>query len=170
MESAEDKYMVFSWSPQGNKVAYSVLESSDGLIFGPIQVYNLETGETQQITSPSFDISGFFWSPDGERIGYLSRLALRDAAWMQWRVYDLAEDLDRGYAAFNPSYQMRYVVSSFNQYAQSHRLWSPDGRYLIYSDQDDARVERVWMVDTFAERGTDPILVAEGSMGFWSWK
>jgi TolB protein len=170
LATAEDKHMVFSWSPEGDKIAYSLLRNGDGLIFGPIQVYDLETGETKQITAPSFDISGFFWSPDGERIAYLSRLALRDETWMQWRVYDLAGDLDRGFAAFNPSYQMRYVVSSFNQYAQSHRLWSPDGRYLVYADQDDARVERIWMVDTFAERGTDPILVAEGSMGFWSWK
>ena len=170
LATAEDKHMVFSWSPDGKRVAYSILRSNDGLIFGPIHVYDLQSGETRQITAPSFDISGFFWSPDGTRIGYLSRLALRDTAWMQWRVYDLAQDLDRGYAAFNPSYQMRYVVSSFNQYAQSHRLWSPDGRYLVYADQDDARVERIWMVDTFAERGAEPILVAEGSMGFWSFE
>jgi TolB protein len=170
LATADDKYVVFSWSPKGDQIAYSILRNSDGLIFGPIHVYDLETGETKQVTAPSFDISGFFWSPDGERIGYLSRLMLRDTAWMQWRVYDLAQDLDRGFAAFNPSYQMSYVVSSFNQYAQSHRLWSPDGRYLVYADQDDARVERIWMVDTFAERGADPILVAEGSMGFWSWE
>jgi TolB protein len=170
LAKAEDKHMAFSWSPQGDRVAYSILRRSGGLIFGPIHIYDLATGETKQITASSFDISGFFWSPDGKRIGYLSRLSLRDATWMQWRVYNLEEDLDRGYAAFHPSYQMRYVVSSFNQYAQSHRLWSPDGRYLVYADTDKYRVERIWMVDTFAERGADPILVAEGSMGFWSWE
>jgi TolB protein len=170
LTTAEDKHMVFSWSPDGKRVAYSTLRSSEGLIFGPIYVYDLESGETKQITASSFNISGFFWAPDGERIGYLSRLELRDENWMQWRVYDLAQDLDRGFAAFNPSYQMRYVISSFNQYAQSHRLWSPDGRYLVYADQDKNNVNRIWMVDTFAARGTDPILVAEGSMGFWSWQ
>jgi len=170
LASAEDKYMVFSWSPKGERVAFSTLRSNAGLIFGPIHVYDLGTGETKQITASSFDISGFFWSPDGERIGYLSRLTLRDATWMQWRVYDLVEDIDRGFEAFNPSYQMRYVISSFNQYAQSHRLWSPDGRYLVYADQTKVGLERIWMVDTFAERGADPIFVAEGSMGFWSWK
>ena len=170
LTTTEDKHIVFTWSPEGKRVAYSTLRSSDGLTFGPIQVYDLESGETKQITASSFNISGFFWSPDGNRIGYLTRLELRDANWMQWRVYDLSQDLDRGFAAFHPSYQMRYVISSFNQYAQSHRLWSPDGRYLVYADQDDEGVNRVWMVDTFAARGADPILVAKGSMGFWSWE
>jgi TolB protein len=170
LQQAEDKHIVFSWSPDGSRLAYSVLRRSGGLIFGPIHIHDLDTGKSRQITSSSFDISGFFWSPDGSRLAYLSRLPLREAVWMQWRVINVDTEEDRGYAAFNPNYQMRYVISSFNQYAQSHRLWSPDGRYLVYADQDDARVERIWMVDTFAERGTDPIFVAEGTMGFWSWE
>ena len=140
------------------------------MIFGPIQIYDLATRTTRQVTEESFDISGFFWSPDGTRLAYLSRLALREAVWLQWRVVNLETGEDRGYAAFNPTYQMRYVVSSFNQYAQSHRLWSPDSRYLVYADQDEQRVERIWLVDTLAERGSEPIFVAEGTMGFWSWK
>jgi TolB protein len=170
LEQAEGKHFVFSWAPDGAQVAYSVLRESGGFIFGPIQIYDLDSGESRQITPSSFDISGFFWSPDGSRLAYLSRLSLQDEIWLQWRVVNLETGEDRGYAAFNPTYQMRYVVSSFNQYAQSHRLWSPDGRYLVFADQDDARIERVWMVDTFAERGADPIFVAEGTMGFWSWK
>lgn len=170
LQEAQDKHFVFSWSPDGTKVAYTVLQRSGGLIFGPIQVYDVVSGKSEQVTASSFDISGFFWSPDSSRIAYLSRLPLREAVWMQWRVVDVRTLEDRGYAAFNPTYQMRYVISSFNQYAQSHRLWSPDGRYLVYADQDDARVERVWIVDTLAERGADPILVDEGTMGFWSWK
>jgi hypothetical protein len=65
---------------------------------------------------------------------------------------------------------MRFAIHSFNQYAQSHRFWSPDGRYLVYADRDRALVERVWLVDTWAERGADPIPVDAGSIGFWSWK
>ncbi len=168
LQQAEDKHFVFSWSPDGSRLAYSELRRTGGFIFGPVHLYDLDTGETRQVTSSSFDISGFFWSPDGNRIAYISRLPLREAVWMQWRVVDPDAGEDRGYAAFNPTYQMRYVISSFNQYAQSHRLWSPDGRYLVYADQDDARVERIWMVDTFAERGADPTFVAEGTMGFWS--
>jgi TolB protein len=170
LHQASDKHIVFSWSPDGSRIAYSVLRRSGGLIFGPVHIYDSSSGKTYQATSSSFDISGFFWSPDGTRLAYLSRLPLRESVWMQWRVVDTATGQDRGYAAFNPSYQMRYVISSFNQYAQSHRLWSPDGRYLVYADQDDQRIERVWVVDTYAERGADPILVDEGTIGFWSWK
>ncbi len=170
LQQAEDKHIVFSWSPDGGRVAYSVLRRSGGLIFGPIHIYDLDSGQSQQVTADSFDISGFFWSPDGTRLAYLSRLPLREAVWMQWRVINPNTGEDRGYAAFNPTYQMRYVVSSFNQYAQSHRIWSPDGRYLVYADQDDQRVERIWIVDTFADRDADPLFVAEGTMGFWSWQ
>jgi TolB protein len=167
---ARDKHIVFSWSPDGSRIAYSTLRQSGGFIFGPIHVYDMTNREEQQLTSSSFDISGFFWSPDGSRLAYLSRLPLQDEVWLQWRVVNLETGKDSGFAAFNPTYQMSYVISSFNQYAQSHRLWSPDGRYLVYADQNDARVERIWMVDTFTEGDADPIFVAEGTMAFWSWK
>jgi TolB protein len=170
IQEAQDKHIVFSWSPDGSQVAYSVLLRSGGLIFGPIHVYDLESGESRQVTPRSLDISGFFWSPDGSRIAYLSRLPLREAVWLQWRVVNVEDGTDRGFAAFNPTYQMRYVVSSFNQYAQSHRLWSPDSRYLVYADQDTARVERIWLVDTLGGQDVEPIFVAEGTMGFWSWQ
>lgn len=88
---------------------------------------------------------------------------------MQWRVYHLAENRDRGYKVFEPSFQMDFIVNSFNQYAQSDRFWSPDSRYLVYADRDPALVERVWLVDTWSEDGNQAMLVDEGAIGLWSW-
>jgi hypothetical protein len=65
---------------------------------------------------------------------------------------------------------MRMLIGSFNQYAQSHQLWSPDGRYLTYADRDRGLVERVWLVDTWAEKGAPPILVDKGVIAVWSWE
>jgi TolB protein len=122
------------------------------------------------VTDDPFRIRAFFWSPDGERLAYLTWLDLPNETWAQWRVFDLTTGRDRGFAAFNPTPLMRFALYSFGQYAQSHRLWSPDGRYLVYADRDIAAVDRIWLVDTWAERGADPILIGEGTLAYWSWK
>ncbi len=88
---------------------------------------------------------------------------------MQWRTYDLGKEQDRGFSAFHASPLMGRKISSFDQYAQSHRFWSPDGRYLVYADRDRTLTDRVWLVDTWAKPGADPILVGEGSVAVWSW-
>jgi hypothetical protein len=161
--------IAFSWSPTGNQVAYAVQERGTDRVYGPIHIFDSKTGHTRQVTANSFRILGFFWAPDGQRLGYLTRLDLGDAVWAQWRAIDLINGQDRGFAAFRPSPWMWSILSSFDQHAQSHRLWSPEGRYLTYSDRDDALVDRVWLVDTWADGGTKPILVDEGVIGIWSW-
>jgi len=162
-----DGQIVFLWSPQGDQIAYAKREGVDP-IFGPIHIFDLETGQTKRITAPRFSITGFFWSPDGQQIAYLPKL-IPDTNRLQWRIYDLERDEDRGFTAFTPSFQMWFMVSSFNQYAQSHRFWSPDSRYLVYADRDTSRVERVWLIDTWTDGANEPILIDEGSIGVWSW-
>jgi hypothetical protein len=169
MTSAGEE-IVFVPAPDGRRVAYAVRDPDNPVAYGPIHVVDLRTGRTSQSTDDAFGVLGFFWSPDGRRIAYLSRLDLPDSVWMQWRVFDPGSGRDRGFAAFHPSPLMRFMVHSFNQYAQSHRFWSPDGRTLVYADRDDGGADRVWLVDTEAEKGADPILVDEGSIGVWSWR
>jgi TolB protein len=160
----------FSWSPNGRQVAYATRARSGDPFYGPVQVLDADTGSTSQVTDDPFRIRAFFWSPDGERLAYLTWLDLPNETWAQWRVFDLTTGRDRGFAAFNPTPLMRFALYSFGQYAQSHRLWSPDGRYLVYADRDIAAVDRIWLVDTWAERGADPILIGEGTLAYWSWK
>ncbi len=162
--------IAFVAAPGGERIAYAVRDPDNPAAYGPVHVADLGTGETRQLTSDAFSVLGFFWSPEGRRLAYLSRLDLPNAVWMQWRTFDLVSGRDRGFTAFHPTPLMRFMIHSFNQYAQSHRLWSPDGRYLVYADRDDAGTDRVWLVDTEAERGADPILVDEGSVGVWSWQ
>lgn len=158
----------FVWSPDGQQVAYASVRNITDPFYGPIHIFELATGESRQLTGNSFRVNGFFWSPDGQKLAYLHKVAFEEP-WLQWRVVDLIEGEERGYNVFNPSFQMRYVLGSFDQYAQSHRFWSPDGRYLVYGDQNEERVQRIHLVDTLAERGTQPIFIDEGTIGFWSW-
>ena len=167
LASAENRWLSFVWSPNGKKIAYAISEDAFMTAFGPVYVYDLETGETQQITG-TFSIASFFWSPVGDRLAYLTRPAY-EGEMVQWRVFDLAGNEDHGYEMFLPSYQMVNVINSFNQYAQSHRFWSPDGRYLVYADRDSDEVQRVWLIDTWASNSADPIFIDEGTIGVWSW-
>jgi len=162
--------IAFVPAPDGRRVAYAVRDANVPAAYGPVHVVDLGTGRTRQLTDDAFAVLGFFWSPDGRRIAYLSRLELPDSVWMQWRVFDTESERDRGFAAFHPSPLMRFVTHSFAQYAQSHRFWSPDGRYLVYADRDDGGTDRVWLVDTEAEKGADPIPVDDGSIAVWSWR
>jgi hypothetical protein len=162
--------IAFTWSPQGRQIAYAVRENPGDPFLGPIYLYDTTTGLTQRVTDLGLRVQAFFWAPDGQRIGYIHWLGMPGESWAQWRVYDLTTGQDRGYHAFNPSFHMRMLIGSFNQYAQSHQLWSPDGRYLTYADRDRGLVERVWLVDTWAEKGAPPILVDKGVIAVWSWE
>ena len=159
----------FAWSPDGSQVAYAERAWRGAEFYGPVWVWDAASGERQQLTDDAFNVLGFFWSPDGRKLAYLSRLDLPEDVWMQWRVFDTEVGRDRGYSAFLPSPLMRFMIHSFDQYAQSHRFWSPDGQYLVYAERDDAGTDRVKLVDVEAEKGSDPILVDEGSVGVWSW-
>jgi TolB protein len=166
---SEDNRIAFIWSPQGDKIAYAIRKHGTDPLFDPIHVLDLKTGQVQQITDNSFRISSFFWSPDGEKIAYLQQPDVR-GEWLQWRVYNLKHQEDRGHEIFVPSFQMLYVLGSFDQYARSHRLWSPDSRYLVYADRDKQLVERIWLLDTTAHNSTPPRFVDEGTFGVWSWR
>lgn len=161
---------VFAWSPDGEKIAFATRRNADDPFYSPIQLYDIATGTTTTLTERGLHVQAFFWSPDSTRLGYINWLALPDQDWAQWRTINVESGEDRGFNPFYPSFHMRTMIGSFNQYAQSHRLWSPDGQYLVYADRDAALVERVWLVDTLAPKGTNPQLVDEGSIGVWSWK
>ncbi|MCL7452756.1 MAG: hypothetical protein M8467_06875 [Anaerolineae bacterium] len=173
--TAAQNELTFSWSPDGRYIAYAARARAQDPFYGPVRLLDLSTGRAAQLTAGAFRIRGFFWAPvtdrsNGERhrLAYLTWLDLPGGEWSQWRVVDVDSGEDRGFAAFNPTPLMRFAIHSSSQYAQSHRFWSPDGRYLVYADRDERGVDRIWLVDTRAAPGSDPILVANGPLAYWS--
>jgi TolB protein len=165
----------FVWSPNGRQVAYMVRADANDRYYSPIFLYDLDTGQTERISDVGLRPVAFFWSPDGQQLAYLTWIPLGLDELMQWRILKTAEVFetsavsDRGLALFNPTPLMRFAVNTFNQYAQSHRFWSADGRYLVYAERDKENQDTIWAIDTWADAHSQPIFIDDGTIGYWSW-
>jgi Tol biopolymer transport system component len=168
----------FAWSPDSSKVVYMAGT-------GKLAVIDAQTGA--EITkAPHGNIIAQFWSPQGDKVAYL-RLN-RDLPGLQthyrpnghtagislqqptitWFVLDVATGQATSVADFFPSQDMIYYLNFFDQFSRSHRLWSPDGCYLVYATADSDGKNRVMLAEV-ANPG-NATMVAEGSLGIWSWQ
>lgn len=172
----------FSWSPDGNFVAYRVATRES---FGPVFVVDAVTGETVA-RSPVNGVFAFFWSPDSQHIAYItlatsagsfsastqSGIHLASIAQQQepnglaWSVLDIESKGVNRYGAFIPTEQMIYILTYFDQFAQSHRIWSPDSRHLLYSEM--TREGPVINLLDATQADSVPFSVAQGFIGVWS--
>ena len=52
---------------------------------------------------------------------------------LTWNVADPDGKNQRALASLVPSRDQLFIFSFFDQYAQSHGVWSPDSRYLVFT-------------------------------------
>ena len=71
-------------------------------------------------------------------------------------------------AAFPPSERFLSVIPFFDQYHASLTIWSPDSKNLVVSAYGNDGNPGIWVVE--ASGHLDPRHIAEGWLGFWSWK
>jgi TolB protein len=163
----------FSWSPDGNRIAYSNQA-------GPLFVLDAVTGEIVTRSDGS-GVLAFFWSPDSKHIAYItvatppgsiSAKANPDALYQQasgiaWSVLDVEDGTTRRYGTFIPTREMLYLLIYFDQFAQSHRIWSPNSRYLLYSEMTADNGASINLLDT-TQADIVPFSIADGFIGIWS--
>ncbi len=82
------------WSPDGERIVVSGLREGKSDLF----VYNLETGETEQLTNDRYAALQPAWSPDGSKIVFITdREGNTDFELIRFGNYRLAEyDFDNG--------------------------------------------------------------------------
>jgi TolB protein len=166
------------WSPTGEHIAY--IDLHDG------GLHVLESASGTEIALPNRGVLAFNWSPDGQKVAYVtittfnpddrpnarrefaSSQAQPGPVGLQWNVYDLNLATSFTLNTFLPSEAMIYYLSFFDQFALSHQLWSPDSRYLVFGEVTMDGGQHVSIVDTTSP-GTPPFVVAEGTMGIFSW-
>jgi Tol biopolymer transport system component len=155
-----DGSVTFVVSPDGERIAFQVIEEAGSL---PLTVIDLRTSETVEVTEAP--TAGYFWSPDGERLLYLDPDPEVGQLWFRWGVWDGTSSFVT--PRFVPSLLMaREYLPFFEQYAQSMSLWSPDGSAFAYPGTDEDGETGIWVQAARPDRA--PVLVAEGEFVAWS--
>jgi TolB protein len=160
--------IAYEWSPDG-RMAGMLLRNT-----GELFIIDTQTGA--QVAMPAREVVAFFWAPDSNQLAYISvdsgdrgpgakRLQQGGPA-LQWNVYQVDTDSNTTFANFQPSEDMLYYLSFFDQFARSHRLWSPDSRYLTYGERT-SNGEFVSLIDVQGNGGAQTI--TEGGIGIFSW-
>ncbi|MDX1995181.1 MAG: hypothetical protein SF029_22555 [bacterium] len=166
----------YSWSPDGTAVAYRVLAEGNS---GPLYVLNATTGAVLA-SSPEVGVFAFFWSPDSSRVAYVTsaqaqsdgssakRAQGQQRVGLAWAVLDVSANTSRVQHIFIPTNETIYLLNFFDQFAPSHRIWSPDSTAIIFgeiSPEGKAVVSILDMIDGDAV----PSYVADGFVGVWSY-
>lgn len=168
----------FSWSPNGNYVAYTHQGS-------PLYIVDAVTGE-QVAQSTISGILAFFWSPNSQYIAYITRTntqtlfnvisdpspiisSNQEIPTVTWSVLKLDTGSTHRYGTFRPTEEMWYLLLFFNQFSQSHRVWSPDSTHLIYSQIVANNQPVISLLDT-SQPDSVPFAIATGLIGVWSFQ
>jgi len=111
----------FALDPEGRRLAY-IATDGDRTALMILDLVSLT--KTDVTATP---IVAFFWAPDGSR---LAALAAPGDGWVQWLVVDGITTLRL--PRFRPTRSWAgSVLPFFEQYAQSHSVWSSDSTALV---------------------------------------
>ena len=151
----------FVVSPDGRRVAFQVLRGRT--LVAPLSVLDRTTGTIEEVAarySPAF-----FWSPDGDKLLSLLPDVTPDRLWFRWAVWEDGSSFTTG--RFVPSLEFsRDYLQFFEQYAQSMRVWSPDGSAFVYAGENESGGAGVWIQPAIEDAA--PVRVADGVFATWS--
>lgn len=181
----------FAWSPDGQYIAYRLL---DGNGYGSLIVINAMTGEPVSETEINAVVA-FFWSPDSSRIAFVTPpISGQDSAQrgpaapqtvqyspdgfqpvqqgieLSWNVLDVQSGVTTSFGSFLPTPGDVYMILYFDQFAQSHSIWSPDSKYIVYSELmlEDNTTSLVQIRDVL-DVTASPVTIGQGGFAVWSY-
>jgi TolB protein len=93
---------------------------------------------------------------------------LQETIRLAWSVIDIPTGSTRRYGSWLPTREMVYLLSFFDQFSQSHRIWSPDSRYLVFSETNADNRSSISLLDT-TQADSVPLSIADGLIAIWSY-
>jgi TolB protein len=156
----------FLISPDSRHVAYVTTEAdTQAPTMGPLYVVDTETLRTRELSEGP--VPAFFWSPDGQKLAYLALDRVGGRVGLRWNVWD--GKTTREYAGFFPTRELlQNYLPFFDQYAQSHRIWSPDSDALVFAGTLEDGRTGVWVQQVGAGEVAAPLSLGTGVSATWS--
>ncbi|MCE2483983.1 MAG: hypothetical protein J4F42_00615 [Desulfurellaceae bacterium] len=163
------------WSADGQALAFGSTARPGSLLFSGLRILDLGSGRiTSLLDETERAITGFFWSPRGDALLYLS-VDVRHSH-MRWHRLSRANDTSRELVRFLPSREQTFIFSFFDQYAGSHPPVAPDGSALAFAGHrigpvalDTGSPARVYSV-SLDEMDAPPAIQAVGTGNFVCWE
>jgi TolB protein len=173
-------FAAFSWSPDGERIA---LATGDGIPYGRLRIADAAGGAAVE-AAPLSDILAFFWAPDGEKLAVVtieeagdnfearrfSRHRQDRSLALVWHLVDATTGEVTRLAEFLPTQDQLYALQFFDQYAQSHQVWSPDSRYIAYAGVADADATPMISIIDTQNPTLPPQMLTEGRSAVFSFK
>lgn len=179
------------FAPRTSELAFVAPTAAGGttvLPIGPLRLMDAASGRVRSVLPGS--VVAFFWAPDGRTIAALEITA--PGGDQQARAGGATLAAARSIASPSPSSGaalrlvfvaagtgvirsqrtvqvsdtfVQQVLPYFDQYALSHRLWSPDGASFVLPVVAGDGTDQL---EVLRPDGSDPRAVAGGVVGFWS--
>ncbi|MBW7881191.1 MAG: PD40 domain-containing protein [Caldilineaceae bacterium] len=154
----------FSISPDSQRLAYLITErATSANNLGPLYVVDVGSRRTREVTDRP--VLAFFWSPDSQKLAYLALDVVSGRLVTRWYVWDGRRSAP--YAAYIPSRTfLDNYLPFFDQYAQSHPIWSPDSSAFVFAGSVGGGRTGIW-VQRLDER-LAPEFLTTGEYATWS--
>jgi len=144
-------------APNSDQIAYLALSASG---FGPLKLVDGAGGPAKVLSRAADHVTAFFWSPDGQRIAYLTHDGEFDPQGQRtWHIVDIASGAIRDFGSFQPSAAFAGLQTFFDAYTFSFSPWSPEGSRLAYGADDG-----VYLLDVAAGTAAKQ---ADGTLAMW---
>lgn len=162
--------MAMEWSPTQPLLAVATSSFVGDPLLEELKIVDISSGKTRALVKDNF--AAYFWSPDGGRILYAKRKL--DADLWTWVVVYVKDGTSYDVVDFVPSRPLLLVFQYFDQYALSHRLWSPDGAQFVFAGAagadarpiDGLQAPSIYTVE--AKARAVPKTLTDGHIAFWS--
>ncbi len=168
----------FTWSPDGNKVAYMVRESPTA-IGGVLHMFDLYSGEDKVLSQ--LPVAAFFWSPDSVRVLTFSPTRPQDMS-ADFPGIDLTNDTPQSVFTLatidvttrnarqlfyiEPTEPFANVLTQFDRFNRAINLWSPDSKRIVFPITYYNGMNLI--VESEATGSIYPRSLGPGTMAVWS--